>query len=85
MILIACSVRDLKAEVFARPFFVGRAGEAMRSFQDEVLSGDATTSLLAKHPADFELWELGSFDDELGVFTANGNGRLLARGSDFAK
>lgn len=85
MIYVACSVRDLKAEVFARPFFVGRAGEAMRSFQDEVIQGDVSQSLIAKHPSDFELWELGTFDDETGIFTANGSGRLLARGSDFAK
>lgn len=83
MILVVCSVRDLKAEVFARPFYVGRVGEAVRSFQDEVTGGDQSSSLLAKHPADFELWVLGSFDDETGKFSEEL--RLLGRGSDFGK
>lgn len=83
MKLVVLSVRDLKAEVYSRPFYVGRLGEGLRSFQDEVLQGDAATSLITKHPADFQLWCLAQFDDETGQFEPDV--RLVASGSDFAK
>lgn len=86
MIHVVCSVRDLKAEIFSRPFYTGRVGEALRSFQDEVVQGDPATSLIAKHPADFELWHVADWDDESSSFSVPKDGtRLLARGSDFAK
>lgn len=80
------SVRDLKVESYSRPFFVNHLGEATRSFQDEVVSGDAKTSMIAKHPADFQLWCLGIWDDSTGAFGSDESSpRLLAHGSDFAK
>ncbi|QXP08624.1 MAG: nonstructural protein [Arizlama microvirus] len=79
MKLIAIAVLDLATETFGRPFFVAHAGQAMRSFMDEIKNKD---SELGKHPGDYELFELGTFDDATGEFTAPPLVRLL-RGSDF--
>lgn len=60
------SVRDAKLEAFMPPFYFPTNGMALRAFMDTV--GDES-SALAKHPSDFTLYELGSFDDSTGVFS----------------
>lgn len=65
MRMVICSVRDAKAEVYGRPFFVQSAGVAIRSFTDEVNREDQENNL-HNHPADFALYEIGLFDDADG-------------------
>ena len=66
---VIVTVRDRVADVFGQPFFVARVGQAIRSFSDEVNSPNSD-SAIAKHPEDFDLYELGLFDDETGTFEA---------------
>ncbi|QXP08632.1 MAG: nonstructural protein [Arizlama microvirus] len=80
MKLISIAVLDLATETYGRPFFVHHAGQAMRSFMDEVKNRD---SEIGKHPGDYELYELGTFDDTTGKFTAPPEPVRLLRGSDF--
>lgn len=80
MKLIAIAVLDLATETYGRPFFVPHPGQAMRSFMDEVKNRD---SEIGKHPGDYELYELGSFDDATGQFTPPPAPIRLLRGSDF--
>lgn len=62
MIMEVCSVYDSVSGVYARPIFVVSKGAAVRLFYDEV-NRDAADNALNKHPEDFSLWHLGSFDD----------------------
>jgi len=60
------AIRDRAANVFGQPIFVTATGAGIRSFSDAINGGDQT---LTKHPEDFDLWELGVYTDNDGVFT----------------
>lgn len=61
----AFSVYDSKAEAFMPPFFMQTVGAAVRAFSD--LSNDPNT-MVNRHPSDYVLYEIGSFDDDGGTF-----------------
>lgn len=63
----AYAIRDSKAEIFYPPFYQHTHGAAERDMKTLV---NDKSSTIAKHPEDFDLWLLGSFDDNTGVFTA---------------
>lgn len=75
------SVFDSAMQAFARPIFVPALGVAIRSFADEV-NRQAPDNQMHQHPDDFELFELGTFDEETGQFTNLENVRSLGRGKD---
>lgn len=77
---IVCSVYDGAARLYGRPFAVAAAGVAIRTFTDEVNRKDAERGDMARHPDDFDLWVLGSFDDNSGLLA--GEPTLLIRGKD---
>lgn len=83
MILYVIAVRDSATEAFARPFFVTRPAEAIRSFSDEVnrTPDPGQQNQLHAHPSDYELFQLATFDDNLGQFTQAYE--RLARAVDF--
>lgn len=58
------AVRDRQLNSFMRPFVAQTIGQAIRSFRDEV---NRTESELNKHPEDYELYILGTFDDDNGA------------------
>jgi hypothetical protein len=60
-------VKDRAAEVFNRPFFVPHRNVAVRDFTDEV-NRSAGDNQLNKHPDDFDLYLLGTYDDNTGSF-----------------
>lgn len=64
MLLRCFAVWDVKAEAFMRPFFAVTAGSAIRGFSDAV---NAPDSEIAKHPEDYTLFEVGTFDDHSGL------------------
>lgn len=57
-------VWDVKALAFNNPFYSNHDGQAIRSFSDEVSRPD---SMLNKHPEDFKLFRIGSFDPVTGM------------------
>lgn len=57
------SVYDVKAESYGTPMFVTHRGLAMRGFEDAVLD---PRSYISKHPSDYSLYELGSWDPNSG-------------------
>lgn len=59
------SIRDSAADAYGRPFFMSSVGIAIRSFTDEVNRADKENQIYM-HPEDFDLFELGEFDDETG-------------------
>lgn len=62
--LKAFSIYDVKSDTFRTPFFMNSAPEAIRAFED--LVNDANT-LVARHPEDFKLVCVGTFDEVKGV------------------
>lgn len=73
------SVRDSAMDAYARPFFTPTVALAARSFRDEVNRPD---SEMSKHPADYELFELGEYDEDSGKFVNAESPRSIVRGSD---
>lgn len=59
------SVYDTKVQFFHTPMFMRNAGEALRSWTEEANRDD---SAISRHPSDFELFHLGTFDDQTGKF-----------------
>ena len=66
-------------EDYGRPFFLPATGVAIRSFQDEV-NRNAPDNQMYAHPDDFDLYELGVFDDFDGKFALHEAPKLLALG-----
>lgn len=67
MVLKAYSIRDSKSEIFNLPFFKNTHGEAERDFQQLVNDEKSTVN---KYPEDFDLYFLGVYDDNTGVFSS---------------
>lgn len=63
------SVYDRAAATYGRPLFAAAVGAAMRSFQDEV-NRAAEDNPMYKHPEDFDLVQIGTFDDQSGRLAA---------------
>lgn len=61
------SVFDSKLAVFMTPFFAKNVAVALRSFSDLVAD---SRSVVAQHPDDFFLYQLGEFDEDSGHITS---------------
>ena len=75
MILVA--LYDRATEAFAPVMTVHTRGEAIRSFRNEIKQKD---SPLAMHPTDFELYQVGIYDNETGAIEPAKE--LIARAED---
>lgn len=80
------AVKDLAVQAFGQPFFVRAKGEAIRSFQDEVNKAPGE-SAIAAHPEDYELYYIGSYDDQTAQITETPERmpELIARAKDLLK
>lgn len=58
------SIRDSAVGAYLRPFYVPSKGAAIRGFTDEVNRKD---SEMGAHPSDYELYEIGEFDEVGGA------------------
>lgn len=56
----AFAILDIKADAYMAPFFFSTVGQAVRAFKD--LANDKSTSV-ARHPGDYKLLQIGTFDD----------------------
>lgn len=72
------SIFDSTAHAYLKPVFVHSDGAAVRSFQDAV--NDPTTDF-AKHPDDYSMHSLGTWDDSTGEFTPSEKLTVLAKAS----
>lgn len=77
-----CSVLDMVAQQYGRPFFAVSEGSAIRGFSDEI--NRQSDSVLYQHPADFQLFMLGEFDDESASLVLHDTPKLLVNGSALA-
>ncbi|AXH77037.1 MAG: nonstructural protein [Microviridae sp.] len=64
MIIRAYSIFDVKGSVFHTPWFQHTDALAMRTLHD--LVNDPSTTI-GRHPADFRLYFIGTYDDQLGL------------------
>jgi len=60
------TIYDEKSEAYLQPFFLDTVGQAKRAVTDCV---NDENHQFCKHPADYTLFELGTFDDSTGEFT----------------
>lgn len=77
------AVRDRAADCFGMPNFVASIGGAIRSFADEI-NRKADNNPLSMHPEDFDLYELGEYDDASGSFETI-KPRQIAIGKDLIR
>jgi len=73
MNLAVFAVLDKAVGAYTKPFFVRTKGEAIRSFSEACNASDGPF----KYPDDYVLYELGSWDDNSGVFRTNEPVRVI--------
>lgn len=66
MKMFVIAVRDGAVQSFMQPSFCNHTGAAVRAFIDHCR--DPQTDF-HKHPEDYELYQVGEFDDQTGKFT----------------
>lgn len=84
MIYKIMAVYDLKAEAFERPFFCRSTAEGERMLANDVNS-EKRESNLSLHPEDYQLFELGSWDEVSGVIQVLEKPRLVKSGEQLRK
>lgn len=84
MKLVMCCVRDVKGETYSQPWFVSTAAAAVRSFTD-LVNDSQKGQTLNTHPEDFQLYEMGTFDDTTGEFVTLPVPKHLVTGSSVKK
>lgn len=82
MKLTIVSIRDIVANIYSSPNFVQSKGAALRSFSTEVNRADENNQLY-KYPNDFELYALGTFDDETAIFELYAQPEQLGLARDY--
>lgn len=80
MKLKAFAIFDVKSDSFHTPFFFPATGQAVRAFTD--LVADKST-LVARHPSDYKLVQIGEYDDSRGYLSALESHISLGFASDF--
>lgn len=60
-------IYDSKSETWVYPTPHPARGQAIRSFSDGVNDHRTPNNVLAAHPADFTLFEVGEYDDRTGI------------------
>lgn len=85
MKLFLVGVKDRKAGVFTAPQAVVRLEAALRGFADEVNNPRNGENMWYRHPEDFELYHVGSFDDQVGRLEPLGDPVLLGCGDEYRK
>jgi len=63
MKLNAYTIYDVASGVYMRPFFSQADGQAVRGFKDIACDADHE---VGKHPEDYTLYRIGSFNDTTG-------------------
>lgn len=80
MILQIVAIRDRAVDAFHRPAFVPAIGAAIRSFGDEI-NRRAADNELNKHPEDYDLYHLGTYDDAHASFSILERPKQIAIGN----
>jgi len=81
LVLGLYAILDEKAQAFFNPTVAHQKAEAHRSFGDRIKDPNGN---LYKHPSDFSLHYLGTFDPFSGQVEPANKIELVCRGSDFS-
>lgn len=76
------AIRDRAVNAYGQPIFVPAIGAAMRSFMDEINNDQSS---IYKHPEDYDLYHLGTYDDSNGNITCLDQPRMVAVGKECVK
>ncbi len=76
------SIFDVKAQAYLPPFFLPEKGMALRVFGDCVNSRDHQ---FGKHPGDYTLFELGSFDDSVCLVSCAASAMKVCNGLELVR
>lgn len=76
------SIFDAKAAVFGVPFFVHNDAMAVRLFSDLV---NDPKSMVARHPEDYSLYFVGTFEDDTALITGEVTPTSLMTASNMRK
>lgn len=81
-----CAIKDQKADCFTPLSCFRHTGQAMRAFINGITTptNDPTGQLMQKYPQDYDLYEIGVFDDHTGTMVSHEAPRLLLSGSNVA-
>lgn len=74
------AVYDDKAGAYLQPFFMNSVGEATRAFSDAC---NDTSHAFFRHSADYTLYDIGEYDEELGMLVPR-QPEPIVRASAFA-
>lgn len=74
------AVRDMKALAFMQPYFSNSLGTAIRAFGDAC---NESSSPFYKHPEDYVLYEIGTYDDSDATLASIAPVKMLGCASDF--
>lgn len=69
---IVVTIRDIKTDSYFTPQFVKNLGGYIRQVSDEINGPQQPNTLadtMAKHPEDFEIYRLGTWDDDTAKWT----------------
>lgn len=81
--LMIIAVKDRAADMFGRPFYTRTTAEAVRSFTDEANNKD---SQIHKHPEDYDLFLLGTFNEDTGRIEQDvSHPNLIVRAQDLIR
>lgn len=75
------SIRDIASNVYMGVWCAPTLGAATRYFADET---NNQQSVIFNHPNDYELYEIGEFDNETGIVIPT-QPRSIARASDYSE
>lgn len=82
MLLGVYSIYDTAVKAYSAPIYARNKGEMLRQWSDAVNDRE---SKLSRHPSDYILFELGTFDDSNAVYTPLVAPLRLATALDFVK
>lgn len=77
MIFRLLAIHDRALDAFQQPFTVRALGEGIRAFQDAV--NDSNTAM-HKHPDDYDLYEIGTYDDHTAKIDQHDKPQQIAIG-----
>lgn len=78
--MVVLAIRDVKSECFKAPHFSIAVGSAIREFGDACSNPD---SFISKHKEDYQLYQVGTFDEVQGVLVPFNVPVLLCSATDF--
>jgi len=82
MLRIVFAVKDRAIDSFLPPVAYVAEGQATREFKDEI---EREGSPMRAHPDDYDLYRIGTFDDQTGKYTNEPEQpKLVTRGKDNA-